>query len=145
MEPGLIWILGGLLLLVAELILPGIFLLWVGLAAIGTGALQLLSVTSFGTDVLSFLVLLGAGIWLALALRRRAPPASGLNTPEAGLVGRSGMLLPGEGPTGGMGPRVRIGDSDWPARLPRDMRVPEGPVQVRVEAVEGTTLVVRPE
>ncbi|MFC7539816.1 NfeD family protein [Siccirubricoccus deserti] len=44
----------------------------------------------------------------------------------------------------GPGLRVRIGDSDWPARLPRDVRVPEGPVQVRVEAVNGTTLVVRP-
>jgi membrane protein implicated in regulation of membrane protease activity len=141
MEPGLIWILGGLLLLVTELVLPGIFLLWVGLAAIGTGAMQLLGVTSFAADAMTFLVLLGAGIWAALQLRRGAPPPAGLNTPEAGLVGRSGMLLPGEGP----GPRVRIGDSDWPARLPRDMRVPEGPVRVKVEAVDGTVLVVRPE
>ncbi|RYI87937.1 MAG: hypothetical protein EON47_22095 [Acetobacteraceae bacterium] len=34
----------GLLLLVAELALPGIYLLWVGIAAIGTGLLQLVAV-----------------------------------------------------------------------------------------------------
>jgi membrane protein implicated in regulation of membrane protease activity len=140
MEPGLIWILAGLLLLLAELVLPGVFLVWVGLAAIGTGALQLLTVTSFGTDATVFILLLGAGIGLSLRLRRLRPPGPAVNAPEAGLVGRSGLLLP----TGGPGLRVRIGDSDWPARLPRDMRVPEGPVPVRVEAVEGTTLVVRP-
>ena len=44
MDPGLIWVLGGLLLLGAELALPGIFLLWVGLAAIGTGLFILLAV-----------------------------------------------------------------------------------------------------
>jgi inner membrane protein len=64
-----------------------------------------------------------------------------VNSPEAGLVGRSGTLLVSDGP----GLRVRIGDSEWPARLPREMRVPDGPVRVRVEGVEGTALVVRPE
>ncbi|WP_149537622.1 NfeD family protein [Siccirubricoccus phaeus] len=142
MEPGLIWILAGLLLLVAELILPGIFLLWVGLAAIGTGLVQMVTVTTFAMDATSFLVLLGAGIWLSLTLRQSRPPRGArVNAPGAGLIGRSGMLLPVER----HGLRVRIGDSDWPARLPRDMRVPEGPVQVRVEGVDGTTLIVKPE
>jgi membrane protein implicated in regulation of membrane protease activity len=139
-EPGLIWILAGLLLLLAELVVPGVFLVWVGLAATGTGMLKLLTATSFGLDATAFILLLGAGIGLALRLRRLRPPAAAVNAPESGLVGRSGLLLPTEGP----GLRVRIGDSDWPARLPRDVRVPEGPVQVRVEAVSGTTLVVRP-
>lgn len=140
MEPGLIWILAGLVLLAAELALPGAFLLWVGIAAIGAG-LALLLVPGFEVAVVVFLVLLGGGIWLALRLRRRQGPKHHLNRPESGLVGRSGTLLPLEGP----GLRVRIGDSDWPARLPRDIRVPEGPVRVRVEGVDGTTLVVRPE
>jgi membrane protein implicated in regulation of membrane protease activity len=44
------------------------------------------------------------------------------------------------------GLRVRVGDSDWPARMARDQRVPEpGSIRVRVEGVDGTTLVVRPE
>ena len=140
MEPGLIWILAGLLLLGAELALPGIFLLWVGLAAIGTGGVLLAMPLGFAATVLLFLVLLAGGIAVALWLRRpRVRPR--LNTPDSGLVGRAGMLLPFTGAE----LRVRVGDSDWPARLPREMRVPEGAVRVRVEGVDGTTLIVRPE
>ena len=140
MEPGLVWILAGLLLLVAELVLPGVFLLWIGLAAIGTGVLLLVATPGFGAAVLVFLALLAGGVWLGLRRRPRAPQAE-LNTPGSGLIGRTATLLPSEGP----GLRVRIGDSEWPARLPRDQRVPEGPVPVRVEGVDGTTLLVRPE
>ncbi len=143
MEPGLIWILGGLLLLAAELMLPGFFLLWVGVAAIGTGIFVLATVPGFGGAAVVFLLLLGGGIALALRLRVARPPHRPVNTPESGLVGRHGLLLIEEGVPG---LRVRVGDSDWPARLPRDLRVPEaGPVRVRVEGVDGTTLVVRPE
>jgi membrane protein implicated in regulation of membrane protease activity len=113
----------------------------VGLAAIGTGLTILLAAPGFAVAVVVFLLLLGAGIWTALRLRRSHRPAPRVNTPESGLVGRSGTLLPAPGP----GLRVHIGDSEWPARLPRDIRVPEGPIAVRVEAVDGTTLVVRPE
>ena len=56
MEPGLIWILAGLLLLLAELAIPGVFLVWIGLAALGTGALQLVGVLSFGMVVAVFLL-----------------------------------------------------------------------------------------
>jgi membrane protein implicated in regulation of membrane protease activity len=139
MEPGLIWILGGLLLLAAELALPGIFLVWVGLAAIGTGLVVLLALPPFEVTAAVFLALLAGGIALALRLKGRRPPVR-VNTPDAGLVGRHGMLLPMEGAE----LRVRIGDSDWPARLPRGVRVPDAPMRVRVEGVEGTVLVVRP-
>ena len=139
-EPGLIWLLAGLLLLVAELVLPGVFLLWVGLAAIGTGALLLVATPDFGAAVLVFLALLAGGIWIGLHRRSRQPRPA-LNAPGSGLIGRTGTLLPAVGPE----LRVRVGDSEWPARLPRDQRVPEGPVPVRVEGVDGTTLLVRPE
>lgn len=143
MEPALIWILVGLLLLGGELVLPGAFLLWVGLAAIGTGFCVMALAPGFGMASLVFLVLLGGGIGLALKLRAARPKRHPVNTPEAGLVGRSGMLMV---EAGAPGLRVRLGDSDWPARLPRDMRVPEGgTLRVRVEGVDGTTLVVRPE
>jgi hypothetical protein len=142
MEPGLIWILAGLVLLLAELVLPGVFLLWVGLAAIGTGALLLAATPGFGAAVLFFLLLLAGGIWLGLRLRSRQPPRPETpNAPGSGLIGRTGTLLSAGGP----GLRVRLGDFEWPARLPRDQRVPEGPTPVRVEGVDGTTLLVRLE
>ena len=141
MEPGLIWILAGLVLLLAELALPGIFLVWVGIASIGTGLLLLLSGPGFELATAVFLGLLGGGVWLSLRLRRRTRPTVRLNHPESGLVGRHAVVLPLDGPQ----LRVRLGDSDWPARLPRDVRVPEAGAPVRVEGVDGNTLVVRPE
>lgn len=139
MEAGLSWVLVGLLLLGAELALPGIFLLWVGLAAIGAGLFIMLVAPPFWQTALVFVLLLAVGIALALRLKRRVPPAQAVNTPDAGLVGRQGTLLPPEGPQ----LRVRLGDSDWPARLTRHAEAAPG-ATVRVEAVDGTTLVVRP-
>ncbi len=139
MDPGLIWILGGLLLLGAELALPGIFLLWVGLAAIGTGLFVLLAAPLFWETALAFLLFLAVGIGAAVRLKRAPQAHPIINTPDAGLVGRHGVLVAAEGPQ----PRVRVGDSDWPARLTRHAAAQPGE-QVRVEAVDGTTLVVRP-
>ena len=139
MDPGLIWVRAGLLLLGAELALPGIFLLWVGLAAIGTGLFVLLAAPLFWETAIAFLVFLAAGIGAAVSLKRKPRALPSLNTPDSGLVGRHGVLVAAEGPQ----PRVRIGDSDWPARLTRHAAAHPGE-EVRVDAVDGTTLVVRP-
>lgn len=141
MDPALIWILAGLLLLGAEMFLPGVFLLWVGLAAIGTGVMRFFVDPPFWMTVTVFILLLGAGIAAALRLRRSEHPRPRVNTPDAGLVGRFGVLIE----PGSTGPRVRIGDSDWAARLPRDVAETPAGIRVRVEGVDGTTLIVRPE
>lgn len=141
MDPALIWILAGLLLLGAELALPGVFLLWVGLAAIGTGLVLLVVAPPFAVVVVVFIALLAAGIAVALRLRRDNPARPQVNTPTSGLVGRPGVLVE----PGATGPRVRIGDSDWAARLPRDIPPSPAGTRVRVEGVDGTILVVRPE
>lgn len=141
MEPGLIWILIGLVLLGAEMLLPGAYLMWIGLAALGTGILMLGADPGFGGAVATFLVLLAAGLFAAFQIRRRRPPAHRLNAPEAGLAGRHAVVVTAEGPA----LRVRLGDSDWAARLPRGVATPAPGTAVRVEAVDGTVLVVRPE
>lgn len=141
MDPALIWILVGLVLLGAETLLPGVFLLWVGLAAIGTGLMLLAATPPFWVTVTVFIVLLAAGIGLALWLRRHAPTRPQVNTPASGLVGRPGVMVE----PGATGPRVRVGDSDWAARLPRDIAAAPTGTRVRVEGVDGTILVVRPE
>lgn len=141
MDPALIWILIGLVLLGAETLLPGVFLLWVGLASIGTGLMLLAVSPPFWVTVTVFIILLAAGIGAALRLRRSEHPRPRVNTPDAGLVGRAGVLVE----PGATGPRVRVGDSDWAARLPRDVAASPAGTRVRVEGVDGTTLVVRPE
>ena len=145
MEPGLIWVLGGLLLLVAELALPGIFLLWIGVAAIGTGLLLLTTVPSFETATAVFLALLAGGIWLSLRLRRGHRRLPQLNTPAPAWSGAAACCCPWGMRWAARGCGSEIGDSEWQARLPRDLKVPEVATRVRVEAVDGTTLIVRPE
>lgn len=141
MDAALIWLLAGLLLLGAEILIPGVFLLWIGLAAIGTGLMLLVVAPPLWVVVTVFVALLAAGIALALRLRRSGQTRPQVNTPSSGLVGRIGVLAE----PNATGPRVRIGDSDWAARLPRDLAgIPAG-TRVRVEGVDGTTLVVRPE
>lgn len=141
MEPGLIWILAGIALLGAELFLSGLYLLWVGIAAIGTGILLLRSDAGFVAASLTFLLLLAGGVFASMSLQRSTSAAHGLNRPESGLVGRSATVVGTEGAT----LRVRVGDSDWPARLPGGTGMPPPGSEVRIEAVDGTVLVVRPE
>ena len=139
--PAYIWILAGLILLGAETLVPGVFMLWVGLAAIGTGLMLLAVTPPFWLTVTVFILLLAAGIGLALRLRRSDRPRPQVNTPTSGLVGRAGVLVE----PNSNGPRVRVGDSDWAARLPHDNAASPTGTRVRVEGVDGTTLVVRPE
>lgn len=137
MEPWLIWILAGLLLLGAELALPGAFLLWAGLAAIGTGLVLLVAAPGFPVTVVVFILLMAAGVAAGLRRRRRSGRGE-LNTPESGLVGREGVVVDSPGP----GLRVRVGDGEWPARSAGPP--PKAGDVVLVEGVESTTLRVRP-
>ena len=140
MEPGLIWILIGLAALGAEMLLPGAYMLWVGTAAIGAGLTILLADPGFPLSVALFLALLAAGIVASLRMKRATPLGRRANAPEAGLAGRDATVISAEG--GRL--RVRLGDSDWSARTPPGVALPEPGARVRVEAVDGTVLVVRP-
>lgn len=141
MDPGLIWILAGLALLGAEMAVPGVYLVWIGLAAVGTGLVLLIAAPGFPAAVAIFLGLLALGIGLSLYLRPRRGPMHRVNAPEAGLAGRHGRVIAVDGAA----LRVRLGDSDWPARLAGGAAMPEEGAAVRVEAVDGTVLVVRPD
>ena len=61
-----------------------------------------------------------------------------LNTAQAGLVGRKARVLTAD--DGGL--RVRVGDSDWTARLAHGAAMPVPGVVLRVVGVDGTTVVV---
>jgi membrane protein implicated in regulation of membrane protease activity len=136
--PALIWLGGGLALLVAEVLLPGAFLMWIGLAALGTGGAMLLGLTGFGPQVVCFAVLTAGSIALGLRLRRRLERR--VNTPDSGLVGRTAHALAFHGREG----RVRLGDSDWPAQLVAGAAPPAPQAPLRVVGVNGVVLVVQP-
>ena len=134
----LTWVGVGLVLLVAELVVPGVYLMWLGVAAMGTGGAVALGLPGWGPQVSCFAVLSAASI--ALALRLRRPPEQKVNLPEIGLVGRTAHALSFEGSEG----RVRLGDSDWPAQLVRGATPPPPQARLRVVGVKGVVLVVQP-
>ncbi len=137
-QPGLAWLVAGMVLLVAEVFCPGAFMMWLGLAALGTGAATLLWNVAFANEVVVFAALAAASIGLALWVRRGRQPR--INQPSAFLVGRRARALAFEGREG----RVRLGDSDWSARLAPGMPIPAADAALVVLGVEGTVLVVGP-
>jgi inner membrane protein len=138
LEPGWLWMIGGVLLLIAEVIAPGFFLLFIGSAAIATGAFALL----FGLGVPAQLALFALYSLLAVLVGRRvyanAPTASSdpnLNDRAAQLVGRKVTAISAIDEHGG---RVQVGDGQWSAR--------GGPAEagqrVRITGVDGNCLIV---
>lgn len=129
-----------------EILSPGIFLIFPGLAAAVVGVV-LLAVPGLDwrLQLLLFAVLAVLLIFLGRRVYGRMSEAEdhvGLNRRGARLVGQV-YPLAGE-MTGGRG-RLRVGDTDWLARLADDADddLPEG-APMRVVAVEGATLVVAP-
>jgi membrane protein implicated in regulation of membrane protease activity len=139
MPPGLSWLVGGLVLLGLEVVVPGAFMMWLGLAAFGTGLITLAAGLPFQAEIAAFAVLAALSLTVALRVRRRTAN-SRLNTPESGLVGRTARALHFEGNEG----RVRVGDSDWPARLEPGSPVPPEGASLKVVGVDGTVVLVRP-
>lgn len=139
MPVGSIWMFAGVVLLVLEVLAPGVFMMWLGVAAIVTGGVIWQTGWEFGAQVGLFAVL--ATISLAIGMRFRPKAVPGLNTQLGGLVGRSAVALSFDGHEG----RVRLGDSDWSARLASGSAIPEPGARLRVDGVGGTVLVVRPE
>ena len=137
MQPGLWWLVGGVVLLVVEVLAPGVFMMWLGLAAIGTGAVTLWFEPGIGWQVMAYAVFAAATLFLGLRLRGGRKSAV-LNTAQAGLTGRTARVLVADE----AGIRVRVGDSDWTARLAHGVTMPAVGAVLRVVGVDGTTVVV---
>jgi len=140
LQPGWIWAIGGVLLLIAEIIAPGFFLVFIGAAAIATGLFTLL----FDLGIAPQLALFAIYAVLAVMIGKRwyGEPHGGdqrhaINEPAQRLVGKTVTAATDIDEHGG---RVRVGDGEWNAR--------GGPAAVgdrlTVTAVEGNCLIVEP-
>ena len=138
LEPGWLWAIGGVLLLIAEIIAPGFFLVFIGGAAIATGVFALL----FGLGVPAQLALFALYSLIAVMIGRRfyanavtdsSDPL--LNDRVARMIGKTVTVVE---PVDDDNGRVRVGDSEWNAR--------GGPAaageRVRVTGVDGNCLTV---
>jgi len=137
-DPGWLWLIGGVLLLILEVIAPGFFLVFLGAAAIATGLFTVL----FNLGAAAELALFALYAVIAVLVGRRfyanrtADSTDPLLNDRAGrLVGKVVTVVATVDDQNG---RVRVGDSEWSAR--------GGPAavgeRVRITGVEGNCLTV---
>lgn len=135
------WILA-LLLIAGEMLLPGYFLLWIGLAAAATGVvMRVVPTLGLLAQAIAFALLaLASCIAYARLLRprlsRSVPGSERLNRRGEQMIGQRYELV--EPIINGRG-KARVGDGQWLVSGP-DM--PLGST-VEVVAVDGSTLQVR--
>lgn len=140
LDPGWLWLIGGVLLLIMEVIAPGFFLVFIGAAAIATGLFTVLF--DLGTPAQLALFVLYALVAVMLGRRayanRTSDSADPLLNDRAGrLIGKVVTVVSEVDDHSG---RVRVGDSEWSAR--------GGPAaageRVRITGVDGNCLNVEP-
>lgn len=139
-EPHWIWLAVGLVLVTAEIAVPGVFLIWLGIAAMLTAGLAFAVPVGVEIQVLSFVVL---SLVSAFAGRNwlRDNPIIGADP----MMNRRGRRLVGEvvrvteAIEDGTG-RVHQGDSEWIARGP-DAEVG---AKMRITGNDGAILLVEP-
>ena len=138
LHPGWIWAIGGLVLLIAEIVAPGFFLVFLGVAAIATGLFTLLFDLSLAPQLVLFVIYTALAVMIGK--RWYAEPdhhdqSIKLNDPSLRMVGKTLTVVD---PVDDHGGRVRVGDGEWSAR--------GGPAatgaRVRVTAVDGNCLLV---
>jgi len=134
-----LWLSSGVLLLAGEMVLPGVFLLWIGLAGIVTGiAAWIFPGMEFEAQGLIFAALGTIAIIVGRKYyygQTEVIEAKPINTRGQKFVGQ--VFTVAEPITNGRG-HVNVGDSRWLAEGPD---TPEGE-KVRVISVEGTILKV---
>jgi inner membrane protein len=141
-EPGWLWLIGGVVLLIAELIAPGFFLIFIGAAAIATGIATLLIGLPLALQMAVFAVLAFLSVRIggrrAYATRYDYSADPLLNDRAGRLLGKVVVVVQ---PVDAHGGRVRVGDSEWSAR--------GGPAaageRVRIVDIDGNCLKVEPE
>jgi len=142
LDPAWLWLIGGVVLLIAELIAPGFSLIFIGAAGIATGLVSL----AFGLPVTLQLATFAILAFLAARIGGRRFYASRydytadplLNDRAARLLGKVVVVVQ---PVDSHGGRVRVGDSEWSAR-----GGPAAPGErVRIVDIEGNCLKVEPE
>ena len=138
LDPGWLWLIGGVVLLIAEVIAPGFFLVFIGAAAMATGLFTVL----FGLGLAPQLALFALYALIAVLIGRRFYANRHIDSTDPLLNDRAGRLV-GKVVTVVVdvdehSGRVRVGDSDWSAR--------GGPAaageRVRITGVEGNCLTV---
>lgn len=135
------WLVAAALLGAAELFLPGVFCVFLAIAAAITGCLLLVfPAMPVAAQLVSFAAWSGISVWVGRRHYRDRPVPSSdplLNDRVARLIGETVTVT--QAIAGGSG-RVRVGDGEWIARGPDT----SAGSRVRIIGAEGGTLRVEP-
>src|ERR1700688_4611785 len=131
------WLIFGVLLMALELLAPGVFLFWLGLAALLVGLLSFAIDPSWQTQILMFAIFAAAAVplWRGVAFSTKASTNPFLNRRADALVGRVFTL---EKPIIDGSGTVRIDDTVWRVAGPD---APAGS-RVRIVQADGASLTV---
>jgi membrane protein implicated in regulation of membrane protease activity len=139
-EPAWWWLIAATLLAIAEILVPGVFLIWLAAGAALTGLAALLFDPPVAFQLAQFAILAIATVYFGRRWYDAHPVATSdplLNDRAARLMGRTVTVVAAiEDGTG----QVRVGDGVWVARGP-DIAVG---AKVRVTGAQGTCLTVEP-
>jgi inner membrane protein len=133
-----LWLIAAALLAMAELVLPGVYLIWIGGAALLTGLATLLLPLPVGAQFALFAVTAFVGIYVGRRYATNNPVRSDdplLNDRGARLVG---TIVTAVEAVDSMNGRVKVGDSVWSAR---GANASAGD-RLRVTGTEGNVLLV---
>ena len=134
------WLTAGVVLMVLEILTPGVFFMWIGFGALLTGLVSALfpeaSAALLGT-VFAVLSVISVLVGRKLIGKKQAVENS-LNNRGALYVGQSFQVF--EPIADGRG-KIKVGDTLWLASCPQN--IPVG-ATVKVTGVNGTFLVVEP-
>ena len=138
------WVLG-VVLLILEIVVPGVFLFWIGLAGIATGLLSLVlwgsAIWAWQVQVVVFVILSFVAVAIGRTVLKRGETASDephLNRRSESLVGR--VVTVTDAIENGRG-RVKVGDTTWSVSGPDQ---PAG-AKVRIVSASGNELRVDAE
>ena len=145
MDPWIIWFLVGLALLVSEFFLPGVVLVFVGLAAWVVAALAAIGLL----ESLALQLVCFAGVSLAFTGTLRRLILHRLDGGQASLsgssdhadefVGKTAVILTDFEKPGDLG-KVEFKGAEWKARAEEELRPGDA---AEIAAVDGITLVIR--
>jgi membrane protein implicated in regulation of membrane protease activity len=139
LQPHWLWLAIGLLLAIAEIAIPGVFLIWMAGAALVTGVIAWID-PELGLPALTvvFSVLAIAAVYLGRRYLLAHPVISAdplMNDRGARLIGENVVVT--SAIEGGSG-KVKQGDSEWLAKGPDA----EPGTRMRVSGHDGTVLLV---
>ena len=133
------WLILAVALIILEMLMPGAYFLWMGIAAAAVGgAMFIFPGMPFLIQILFFAVLSVITVLIYKAHRKNNPVVTdepALNRRGEQYIGRSFTLT--ESMVNGLG-KIKVDDSTWKIKG-ENM---QAGAEVRIVAVEGTTLVV---